>query len=84
MKITPENLKKHELIGLKATVKNSPNPYQEGVEGHVLNETRKTLNISGKIIPKKGCSFIFNLPEGIKVKVNGNKIYGSPENRIKN
>ncbi|RZN60215.1 ribonuclease P protein subunit [Methanonatronarchaeum sp. AMET6-2] len=84
MKTTPKNLKKHELIGLKAAVQNSSNPHQEGIEGEVLDETRKTLNISGKIIPKKDCSFVFTLPEGIKVKINGNKIYGSPENRIKN
>ena len=84
MKITPENLKRHELIGLKTKVYESPNPSQRGLEGEVLDETRKTLNISGKIIPKEGCSFIFTLPEGIKVKVNGDKIYGSPEDRIKN
>lgn len=84
MKILPKNVKKHELIGLEAEVEDSSNESQVGIEGEVVDETKKTINISGKIIPKKDSSFIFTLPDDSRVRVNGEIIYSSPEERIKN
>ncbi|OKY78894.1 MAG: RNase P/RNase MRP subunit p29 [Candidatus Methanohalarchaeum thermophilum] len=83
MKRSPSNIKRHELIGLEAEVSESTNLDHEGIRGEVIDETKKTINISGKIIPKEDCNFIFTLPEH-KVKINGNIINSSPEERIKN
>ncbi len=84
MKISPKNLKKHELIGLKARVEESSNRDQVGLSGEVINETQKTINISGKIISKKDSTFIFTLPNKARVRVKGDIINSSPEERIKN
>jgi len=84
MKRKPENIKNHELIGLEAEVSDSTNPYNEGISGSVIDETRNTINISGKKIPKKDSTFIFNLPSGKRVKVSGDVILDFPEERIKN
>ena len=43
--LTPKNLVKHELIGLKVKVTISTNKKQEGLEGIVVDETRNTLII---------------------------------------
>ncbi|PTD94311.1 ribonuclease P [archaeon SCG-AAA382B04] len=84
MKITPKNLKKHELIGLKAKVEESTNKSQIGIRGEVVDETQKTINISGKTISKKDSTFIFTLPDKKRVRVKGEVINSSPEERIKN
>lgn len=84
MKITPKNLKNHEIIGLQVRVEESPNETQIGISGEVINETQKTINISGKKVPKKDLTFIFTLPDETKVRVDGEVINSSPEERIKN
>jgi ribonuclease P protein subunit POP4 len=81
MSRTPENLHKHELIGLEAEVVESPDSSQTGMEGEVLNETKNTLNIAGKKIPKKGRSFRFQLPDE-EVTLSGEKLLERPEDRL--
>lgn len=88
IKITPKNILQHELIGLKAEVKQAKNKLNEGIKGIVVNETKNMLwieNEKGKIkkIPKKDTIFMFILPDGKKVLVDGNAILARPEERIK-
>ena len=45
MPITPENLPKHELIGLEAEVIESTDPNQIRIKGEVLDETQSLLRI---------------------------------------
>ncbi len=85
--ITPENLVRHELIGLEVLVEKSANKALENLNGTVVDETRQMLTIktSGgeKRIPKDVCVFIFKLPDGKKVRIEGQILVSRPEDRIK-
>lgn len=87
MLITPQNLVRHELIGLKVKVKNSTNKDQMSLKGKVVDETYNTLKIETKkgekVIPKNTTIFIFTLPNGTKVQVDGKLLVARPEDRIK-
>jgi ribonuclease P protein subunit POP4 len=85
--INERNLVRHELIGLEVEVKNSANKSQIGIKGRVVDETYKMLVIETKkgekMIEKKSSVFIFKLPNGKKVEVEGWVLVGRPEDRIK-
>jgi ribonuclease P protein subunit POP4 len=88
MAITPRNLVRHELIGLEVKIEKSTDPTQKGVKGKVIDETYNTIKIEvkngkEKTIPKKNSVFIFTLPSGEKVEVEGRLLVGRPEDRIK-
>ncbi len=87
MSITPKNIVRHELIGLNVEVKDSKNKTQIGLKGMVVNETKNMLWIETekgiKKVLKKDCKFIFTLPSGEKVLVDGKLIAKRPEERIK-
>jgi ribonuclease P protein subunit POP4 len=88
MSVTTRNIIRHELIGLQARVVESTDKNKIGIEGRVIDETMQTLKIrkqNGKevVVPKKECVFMFMLPSGEKVQVNGKLLYGRPADRIK-
>lgn len=82
MPITPENLPRHELIGLHCEVVESTDDSQVGIEGEVLDETQSMLDIDGREVEKKNCVFRFTLPDGTKVKLGGELIEKRPEERV--
>ena len=59
----------------------------EGLNGVVVDESRQTLTIKTskgeKKIPKDICVFVFKLPDGKKVKVDGELLVSRPEDRVK-
>ncbi|MEM3463077.1 MAG: ribonuclease P protein component 1 [Candidatus Bathyarchaeia archaeon] len=85
--ITPQNLLRHELMGLEAKVVGSPNGSLIGLEGRIMDETKKTLilNVDGKrkTVPKDVAILRLKLPDGRAVEVDGRKLLGRPEDRIK-
>lgn len=86
--ITPKNVYRHELIGLKIKIKKSTDPTQIGLKGRVIDETYKTFKIETeegkeKIVPKDINVFVFTLPNGKKVEIDGKILVGRPEDRIK-
>ncbi|MEM5814980.1 MAG: ribonuclease P protein component 1 [Candidatus Aenigmatarchaeota archaeon] len=87
MPITEKNLVRHELIGLEVEIVKSTNKYQIGIKGKVIDETYNTLTIETnkkeKKVAKKDCVFVFTLPNGKKVQVEGWILVGKPEDRIK-
>jgi len=87
MSITPENLVRHELIGLEVKIAKSTDPTQKGLKGKVIDESYNTLKIETKgkekVIPKSNTIFIFTLPNGVKVEVDGKILIARPEDRIK-
>ena len=88
MPITPQNLVKHELINLAVKIGKSNDPTQRGLKGKVIDESYNTLRIEikegkEKIIPKNNSIFIFTLPNGVKVEVDGKLLISRPEDRIK-
>jgi ribonuclease P protein subunit POP4 len=84
--LSPENIARHELIGLSVVVADSSNPAHVGLSGRVVDETRNTFLLETKRgtkrIPKLNTSLIFTLPEGRRVKVTGSILISQPENRI--
>ncbi|WP_457613927.1 ribonuclease P protein component 1 [Methanocaldococcus sp.] len=85
--ITPHNILRHELIGLKVEIVEAKNKAMIGIKGRVVDETRNTLVIEKEdgrevIIPKDIAVFLFQL-KGCKVKVDGRLLIGRPEERLK-
>jgi len=84
---SPENLVRHELIGLKVKIIESSNRKNVGVEGQVVDETRNLIVIEktkGKEVKlvKEQNVFIFVLNRQ-RVRVDGKILVGRPEDRIK-
>jgi len=77
--ITAQNIRLHELIGLRVKVAQSLCMPYEGMAGRVADETKNTLVLclkdgSERRIPKKGCVFDFTLPDGSRAALEGDKI----------
>ncbi len=85
--ISPENILRHELIGLEVTVAESTNKQIVGLHGKVVDESRQTLKIKSekgeKTVVKDQCIFSFCLPTGICVRVEGKQLVSRPEDRVK-
>ena len=85
--ITPQNVFRHEFIGLSVEVTESTNEGLIGLHGIIIDETRNTIRIDTgkdeKIIPKESVTLLFTLPEGEKVSIDGKVILARPEDRIK-
>jgi len=87
MPIKPENILKHELIGLNAMVASSTNRILVGTRGRIIDETRNTVKLDTRnglrVIPKQIAVFRLDLPDGSVVEVEGSRLIGRPENRMK-
>lgn len=86
--INEKNLVRHELIGLKVRIKKSLNSSLRNMKGRIVDETYNTFKIEKengkeKIVIKKLCTFVFYLPNGKRVEVEGRILVGRPEDRIK-
>ncbi len=85
--VSAKDIVRHELIGLFAEVEKSSNPFQTGMSGRVVDETRQTLTIETakgpKTVAKDQCVFVFSLPSGGRVRVDGKLLVARPEDRIK-
>ncbi len=85
--ISPQNILRHELIGLEVTVADSTNKHITGLQGKVVDESRQTLKIKTekgeKIVVKDQCVFSFCLPTGVCVRVDGKQLVSRPEDRVK-
>jgi len=84
--ISPQNVLRHELIGLDVLVARASNPGHVGVSGRIIDETRNTLVIltgrGEKRIPKRFSVFRLRLPDGTTVDVDGSSLETQPERRI--
>jgi ribonuclease P protein subunit POP4 len=82
----PENLARHELIGLSVLVVGSTDSGLVGISGRIVDETRNTLLVETerglKRIPKSNTSLTFILPDGQRARVSGSILISRPENRI--
>lgn len=85
--ITPQNIFRHEFIGLSVEVIDSNHKGFIGIKGIVIDETRNTIKIDTgiieKTIPKQDVEILFTLPDGRKVSIDGKVIVARPEDRIK-
>ena len=82
-----KDLLRGELIGLHARVVMSSHPGLIGTEGKIIDETKNLLILrtqrGDKKIPKNTSVFLITFPDGNEVKVDGIKILGRPEDRIR-
>ena len=87
MKHSPRNIINHELIGLPVVVLESLAESYVGLKGKVVDETYNmlVLETSGgeKKVLKSVSKFLFTLPNGRKVVVDGSILIGRPEERLK-
>jgi ribonuclease P protein subunit POP4 len=86
--ITPENIVRHEFMGLRVRVADSSDREIVGVEGRVIDETRNTITVEAggkeRDFVKDQCVFSFMLPDSKKwVSVKGSLLVARPEDRIK-
>jgi len=87
IKITPQNILRHEIIGLNTKLVETRNRQLIGLEGLVVDETKHTFTIDNgkkrRIVPKDTSVFNLYLPDGTVVEVDGRKLSGRPEDRLK-
>jgi len=85
--ITPQNILRHELVGLHVKVFRAKNQRMRGLKGKIVDESRNMLTLAdgGKklMIPKDVATFRFKLEEGAVVDVDGRRLVARPENRLK-
>ena len=97
MKLVPQNIIHHELIGLDIRVVDSTNSSLNGIRGMIIDETKNMFKVETddreKMIPKSGSSFIFTISSSHQtkdgkrylpsnIKVDGRLLLLQPENRI--
>ncbi|MDD5087103.1 MAG: ribonuclease P protein subunit [Candidatus Nanoarchaeia archaeon] len=86
MEINKKKLAKSELIGLNIKVIRSDNPFNEGVNGKIIDETKNMIVIETekqqKKLIKDQCVFEFML-NNEKITIQGKSINKKPEDRIK-
>jgi ribonuclease P protein subunit POP4 len=84
--ITPQNLVRHELIGLYARVVQSSNPEQIGISGTIIDESRNMLVIRTergiRRIQKHKSVFELHLPDDTRLLVDGSVLVMQPEKRV--
>ena len=84
--ITPSNILSHELIGLHATIVNSPQPTVVGMSGTIIFETKNMLTLKASVGQKKISKLC---AERMKIRLSPNTCFirglsliGRPEDRV--
>ncbi|MEM1874253.1 MAG: ribonuclease P protein subunit [Candidatus Hadarchaeales archaeon] len=82
MKISEKDIAKHELIGLKVKILTSSCRSLIGLEGKIIDESKKMIVLETKNgpkkIPKETSVFFLTLPDGKEIKLEGRRIVGRP------
>ena len=83
----PDEIIRHELIGLSAKISKATNNSLCGLKGIVIDESRNTITLAdGKrriMVPKDVATFRLTLKDETLVQVDGNRLVGRPESRLK-
>jgi ribonuclease P protein subunit POP4 len=87
VRIRPRDIVKHELIGLECEIVSATDPTLVGKRGTIVDETMNTLLIATpkgeKRIPKKIVVLKLKLNKE-EVLIQGKRLIGRPEDRVKN
>ncbi|MHA1959727.1 MAG: ribonuclease P protein component 1 [Candidatus Thorarchaeota archaeon] len=87
MKISPNNLTRHEFMGLSAHVVASTDPSLVCRRGVIVDESKEMIHLNTARGPvraaKQTCVFDMTLPDGTVVRVDGHNLRGRPEERLK-
>ena len=83
--ISPQNVIRHELIGLDVLVSGASNPLHRGICGRIIDETKNLvviMTLTGvKRIPKMHTRFQLHFGSRI-VEIDGSVMALAPEKRI--
>jgi len=75
--ITPDNITKHEFIGINTQIIESTNSQIIGLNGTIINETKSMFTINTKkgtkLIPKSHITWKFNVNKQ-EIFIDGSKI----------
>ena len=81
------NIRRHELIGLQVVVESERCLEYSKIKGRIVDETKNTIVVFDGAkktrIPKGTVDFSFTLPDNSTLVLEGKKIIGRPEDRIK-
>ena len=84
--ITPQNILKHELIGLQVAVEGSPNKFEEQISGLIIDETKNLLRVDTgrgiKSLEKQYKLLRVTLPDSVSVIIDGSALSVSPTRRV--
>lgn len=87
MNLKPQNVVRHELIGLKAHIVASLDPSHICRNGIIISESKEMIGLeteSGEIqLPKQICLLDLEFPDGLIVRIDGQLLRGRPEERMK-
>lgn len=82
----PKKIARHELIGSEIEIASSSNPNLKGIKGKIIDETKNMLLIETekgvKKIIKNQVKMKLNIQKKV-IEIEGKKIVGRPEERIK-
>ena len=85
--MNPDDIIRHELIGLSAKISKATNNSLCGLKGIVIDESRNTITLAdGKrriVVPKDVATFRLTLKDETLVQVDGSRLVGRPESRLK-
>lgn len=83
---SPENIQKHELIGLRMKVVKAKNSRNLDISGKIVDETKKTLLVETngifKRLFKEQIVAEIALPKN-KIRIEGSLLLGRPWERLK-
>jgi len=83
--ISPQNVIRHELIGLDVLVSGASNPLHRGICGRIIDETKNLvviMTLQGvKCVPKTHTRFQLHFGSRI-VEIDGSVMALAPEKRI--
>jgi ribonuclease P protein subunit POP4 len=87
MRITPENIVRHELTGLPMHIVESTDPNFVCKNGVILGESKKMIHFRADQrelrVSKSNSVFDMTLPNGAIVRINGSVLLGRTEDRMK-
>lgn len=84
--ITPQNILRHEFIGLNLSVVSSPNATEKDIFGLIIDETKNTFLVKTgkgiKTLEKQYRLFRVTLSDGSSVNIDGSALSVSPSRRV--
>ena len=87
MKVTLNNLVRHELVGMSTHIVEARDPSLVCRTGIIVDESKETFRLATTnreiTVPKSICVFGLRLPSGELVHVDGHLLTGRPEDRLK-
>ncbi len=87
MRVTPENVTRHEITGLPIHIVESTDPSFVCRKGIILGESKEMIHFRTQDrevnAPKSNCVFDVTLPDNTVVRIDGEVLRGRPEDRMK-